>query len=201
MLAAAVISENLEARLFAPDRGAEVPAPVNDYCMVLVRPGQEQEARDSMRRRGVGAWWPNYKREVVRKDPRTGRREKRLVLSPIIAGVILSPARCDERFWQAVDVAPGVLNVAYRFGGDLLLLRDVDVVLIHKIEAGHNKPAPPKPLHDFKIGDRVRLLEDTDHVWPPCEVIQCSRRGNIKIESPLLGGAPVDVLPHQIVRC
>jgi hypothetical protein len=42
--------------------------PTRSMLMIIVRHFQEQRARDSLRRRGVGAWWPNYPKDENYKE-------------------------------------------------------------------------------------------------------------------------------------
>lgn len=192
---------NLSTTLGQAQQAAPLPASAQKWCMVLVRPSLEQEARDSLRRRGIGAWWPNYPREVIRKDQRSGRREKHLVLSSVVAGILLSPAQRDDRFYAAMDLAPGVINMA-RIGSEAVLLTDTDIVLIHKIEEGLNKGLSAKAIHSFKVGDKVRFIDDVVRRWPSGKIIKCARDGHIEVEVYILGRmVTVTVLPHQIEKC
>lgn len=182
--------------------GAKLPPAVDEMVMIFARPGQEQEARDAMRRRGVGAWWPNYRREVTVRHRETGKRHASFVLTGMMPGIILSPARLDKTFWQVVDLAPGVVNVIRRSGDQRpILLNDVDVALIHAIEAGLNTPVEKsgKVRHAFKAGDRVVFADDVMSRWGHGKVVRCHRGGKIEVEANVLGFAtPVHVWPHQI---
>src|SRR5581483_10191525 len=160
MLMAGNIAEVYEA--LSPPTLAD---PVTQWCMVLVRPSLEQEARDALRRMGIGAYWPNYQRLVKVKNRRSGHRTVRSQLAPVIPGILISPAKFSEQFWSALDLAPGVLNIAQRFGGHPLILSDLDIVLIHKIEEGLNKPLPMKMPHNFKPGEKVRFSDDDLSRW------------------------------------
>jgi transcription antitermination factor NusG len=171
----------------------------NEMVMIIARPGQEQRGRDSLRRRGIGVWWPNYSKEVIYKNKQTGRRARRLVLSAVMPGIMLSPAKFSDDFWIAMDLAPGVVNVARKRGGDLLVLSEIDVVLIHKIEAGLNEPPPTKPVHSFKIGDKVRFVDDVMRRLPAGKMTKVMRSGHIGVDVSVLGRlTSFDVLPHQI---
>lgn len=163
------------------------PDPVSHWCMILVRPGYEQECRDSLRRRGVGAWWPNFAREIGYKDRQTGKRGVRRIMLPVLPGVLLSPAQLTETFWQALDCAPGALNVARRFNAEVILLNDLDVVLIHKIEQGLNISAPPRSEHSYTVGDRVRFIADELRRFGSGEVIECHRDGRLRVDVNMLG--------------
>lgn len=200
MLMALKATENLEHYLGQADVTAKLPEPVTAWVMVLVKPGLEQEARDSLRRRGVGAWWPNYQKEEGAKDQQTGKRYKRLVRSGVLPGVLLSPARLDTRFWAACDIAPGVINVVRKDSTNPILLDDVDIALIHAIETGLNKPSPIKSgKHSYEVGEMVRFIDDEYRRLPAGKVIKCSRDGHVTVEVNFFGRmTPVEVLPWQI---
>jgi transcription antitermination factor NusG len=174
--------------------------PTRSMLMIIVRHFQEQRARDSLRRRGVGAWWPNYPKDENYKDKQTGKRQSRRVLSSVMPGIILTPANTSDIFWEALDLAPGVLNVVRMSGGSLLMLDDLEVVLIHKIEAGLNSPPPVgKPIHSFKVGDKVRFTDDLMRRLPSGKVTKVVKSGHIMVEVSVLGRpTSFDVLPHQI---
>jgi transcription antitermination factor NusG len=174
--------------------------PTRGMMMIIVRPGQYQRARDSLRRRGVGAWWPNYPNDETYKDKQTGKRQTRCVLSAVMPGVILTPANYPKIFWDALDLAPGVVNVARMNGGGFLILDDLEVVLIHKIEAGLNSPPPiGQPVHSFKVGDKVRFVDDVMRRLPSGKVTKVVKSGHIMVEVNWLGRpTSFDVLPHQI---
>jgi transcription antitermination factor NusG len=176
------------------------PEPATEMCLILVKPSFEQEARDNLRRHGVGAWWPNYRKEITAKDRQTGKRFKRNVLAGVLPGVILSPARISGDFFAALDLAPGVINVAQKPNGHWLLLGDVDIVLIHKIEQGLNRPPAAKVVHNFKRGDKVRCIDDVYRRLAGV-VTKCQRNGYIDIEVNMWGRMqPLTVLPHQIEK-
>lgn len=200
MLMTAEINQNLEHYLGQANLAAELPIPVTEWVMVLVRPGYEQQARDSLRRRGVGAWWPNYQKEEGAKDAETGKRFKRLIRSGVLPGVLLSPARLDGNFWAACDLAPGVINVARQVNTGPILLNDVDIALIHTIEVGLNKPRPVKSTkHSYETGEVVRFIDDEYRRLPAGKVIKCSSDGHVTVEVNFFGRmTPVEVLPFQI---
>jgi transcription antitermination factor NusG len=192
--------ENLEHYLGQADVTARPPDPVSEWVMIIVRPGMEQEARDSLRRRGVGAWWPNYQKEEGAKDRETGKRFKRLVRSGVLPGILLSPARLDARFWNACDNAPGVINIARKASTLPILLTDIDIVLIHTIETGLNKALVVKSgTHSYEMGETVRFVDDEYRRLPVGKVARCGRNGEITVEVNLFGRMSlVKVLSFQI---
>lgn len=180
---------------------AALKLPVVEWCMVIARPGMEQEARDALRRRGVGAYWPNYQKTVMVEDRRNGGRIRRSMLVPVVQGIIFSPAKFTDLFWNALDYAAGVVNVARKAFGDIIVLNDLDIVLIHKIEQGLNTPAATKAVHNFKIGEKIRLCSDELSAFGVGKIMKLLRDGRISIEVPAMGRAVrITVLPHQIRR-
>jgi transcription antitermination factor NusG len=191
--------EETPAEVYHPEALAD---PITRWCMVLVRPSEAENARDCMRRMGIGVYWPNYPQFGTTQSRRTGRRTTREHLSAVIPGVLLTPARFTPLFWQAIDLAPGVFNVARTHEGDVILLDDVDIVIIHKIEAGLNTPPPPmKYIHNFKTGEKVRFVDDDLSRWGIGKVARLCKDGRISVDVPLMGRmTAVIVYPHQISR-
>lgn len=174
--------------------------PADGMVLIIVRPGMEQDARDSLRRRGIGAWWPNYKREVQAKDRTTGRRYTRLVLTGVMPGVIFSPSRLNTHFWASIDLAPGAVNVVRKLNGDEMVIGDTDVVLLHKIEAELNRPLPAEIVHSFKIGDEVVIVGDLMRHFTG-KISKIDKNGRIHLEINLFGRpTPLTVLPDQIAH-
>ena len=168
--------------------------------MIIVRPGMEQDARDSFRRRGIGAWWPNYKREVQAKDRATGQRYTRLVLTGVMPGIIFTPSRLNAHFWASLDLAPGAINVLSKLNGDALSISDTDVVLVHKIEAELNKPLPAEIVHSFEVGQEVVIIGDLMRNFV-AKIEKIEKSGRVHLEIPMFGRAvPMTVLASQIAH-
>jgi hypothetical protein len=175
--------------------------PITDWCMIIVQPSMEQQARDTLRRRGVAAYWPNFQKIKMVEDNRNGGRIRRSFLAPVVPGIVFSPAKFDNLFWNALDTAPGVVNVARKSYGDIIVLNEIDIVLIHKIEQGLNVPHGSKPVHNFKSGEKIRLCDDTLSAFGVGKVIKLFHDGRISIETTGMGRAvKFVVLPHQIRR-
>jgi transcription antitermination factor NusG len=172
--------------------------PADGMVLIVVRPGYEQTARDSLRRHGIGAWWPNYKREVQAKDNATGKRYGRLVLTGVMPGILFSPSRLNSHFWASIDLAPGAVNVVRKLNGDALVIDDTDVVLLHKIEAELNKPLPAEVIHNFKEGDEVVITGDVMRHFTG-KIVKIDKNGRIHLEINLFGRATaLTLLAHQI---
>lgn len=174
--------------------------PADGMVLIIVRPGYEQTARDSLRRRGIGAWWPNYRQEVASKDRGTGKRYSRLVLTGIMPGIILSPSRLNSHFWASIDLAPSAINVVRKLNGNALVIDDLDVVLLHKIEAELNRPLPAEIVHSFKVGEEVVIVGDLMRHFTG-KIIKIDKSGRVHLEINLFGrAAPLTVLPDQIAH-
>ena len=186
--------EGVAAVRYVPDAGAQ-------WSLVIVRPMFEQEARDSLRRQGVGTWWPNYPWLQPTHEKKNGRFTRRLAPCSVIPGTLFCLSRFDGLFWSAIDRAPGIINVALNPRGEPIVLSDLDIVLIHKIEAGLNTPSLAKPIHNFKRGEKVRLTEGMTARWGAGRITKLARDGRISLEVDLMGRkVTVTVLPHQIER-
>lgn len=187
MLMATNFETNFKEIFGEPVKTPSLSPPVSEMCLILVQSPQEQLARDSLRRRGVGIWWPNYQRIITKKDAQTGKRYQRVIRVGVLPGVILSPAAIGTQFFDALDHAPGVMGVAQKPNGHWLLLSDLDIVLIHKIEHGLNRPEPAKSVHKFKAGDRVTFTDDIYRRLPPGIVVKCEANGVIAVEANFMG--------------
>jgi transcription antitermination factor NusG len=182
------ITKHLEQMLGEPVGVPVLPPPTStEWCMVLVQPGAERLCRDSLRRRGIGTWWPNHEREIIRKDPITGKRFKKTVLVPVLPGILFCPWRPSELFWKALDLAPGANNVMRKFNSEVTFLTDLDIVLIYKIEQGLSRKDPPKVNHGYAIGDVVRLVDDEMRRFGSGPVTECSRDGRLKVDINMFG--------------
>lgn len=166
--------------------------------LIVVRPGFEQTARDSLRRRGIGAWWPNYKREVQAKDSETGKRYHKLVPTGIMPGIVFTPSRLNSHFWASIDLAPGAVNVIRKLNGDALAIDDTDVVLLHMIEAELNKPLPAEVVHSFEVGQDVVIIGDLMKHFTG-KIGKIDKNGRVHLEVNLFGRAtPLTVFANQI---
>ena len=163
------------------------------WCMLLVEPGKEQDARDSFHRYGVRAYWPNYYSFFRPTLPLRERRRR-----SVIPGYLFVPA---PPIWDIVERIPGVLNAVLNYSGDPATLKDADIDVIRSIEAGMNTPIPGRTLHNFKGGDKVGFIDDNTQRWPPGRFRGSSNDGRITVEIGVMGRlVPFVVFPHQIKR-
>jgi transcription antitermination factor NusG len=177
----------------------KVPALPDQWCMLIVTPGKEQDARDSFHRYGIQAYWPNYL-GFTRWSSRP-REPRRTDYRSVIPGYLFVPMLPAPTLRDVMERIVGVDNVVRNYSGDLAVLRSADIEVIRQIEAGLKTPKPGKSLHSFKTGDKVRFVDDTLNRWPPGRVAGSINDGRISIEVEVMGRiVPFMVFPHQIER-
>lgn len=171
--------------------------PYKAWYAVIVKSSREQDAADGFRRENVAAYWPNYVKLVRHRG---GMR--RNIFGAIIPGFIFCPTADEQLFWAAVQRIPYVLNMLRKEEGLTATLRNDDIEIIRRIEAEANEPPPIKPVHNFKIAEKVRFIDDLMNQWPPGKIVKLASDGRISVEVYLMGRmVPISVLPHQIERC
>jgi transcription antitermination factor NusG len=171
----------------------------DQWCMLTVRPGKEQDARDSFYRYGVQAYWPNYHSFLQSTLPLRERR--RTEYRSVIPGYLFVPALPTQMFWDIAERIPGVENAVLNFSGDLATLKDADIDVIRSIEAGMNTPIPGRTMHNFKGGDKVGFIDDNTQRWPRGRFRGSSDDGRITVEIEVMRRIiPFVLFPHQIKR-
>lgn len=167
------------------------------WCMLLVRPGKEQDVRDLFRRNNIRAYWPHFQPFIV---PRNA--PARIMLRSVMPGYVFVLGPFETKFWDVVERVQGTGNVIRKFSGDVLRIRDEDVEVIRKIEMGLNTPTPGKSMHHFKTGHKVRFTDDASHRWPPGKVAGLASDGRLIVEVEIMGRlVPCHVFPHQVEKC
>lgn len=169
------------------------------WFALTVRPGREQDAADWLKHSQVHAYWPCYTRQFPsgQRAP-NGRARTVARLCAVIPGYLFMASRPEADPWPVVHQAPGISGYLRDATGDAASVSNEDIEVIRQIEAGMNLPPPPKHIHQFKIGMKVRFI---DLPWRPGRVIRLADAGEIGVETQLLGQAvTVRVRPHQIVR-
>lgn len=165
-----------------------------EWCMIAVRPGKEPESCDSFRRRKVRCYWPNYCTFEGRLF--RGRRDN---YRSMIPGYLFSPFPLSQAFWDVVEAHVGVVGPVRTYSGDIMVIKNADIEVIRKIEAGQNTPMPGKSLHNYKTGQKVRFSDDLLSRWPPGRVAKLADDGRIVIDVEVMGRiVPFQVFPHQI---
>ncbi len=173
--------------------------PYKGFYAVVVRAQRDQDAADGFRRENVSAYWPNY----VRQRPmgrHAGIRRHRVILSPLFPGLIFCPTADADLFWAAIQRIPYVVNMLRKDGGVPAVLSIADIELVRHIESDANGPPAMRPVHNFKIGQKIRFVDDKLSIWPPGEIIRLDADGRISTQVYLMMRAvPIHgILPHQI---
>lgn len=173
--------------------------PYRGWYAVIIRARKEQDAADEFRKRNVSAYWPNYVKQVP-SGIHGGKRRHRVTFSAIVPGLIFCPMADEELFLMAVHGIPYVVNLLRREQGLPAILRNVDIEKLRRIEAHENLPPDINPVHNFKIGQKVRFTDEEPVQWPPGKIIELDDDGRISIEVYLLGRmVPIrGILPSQI---
>lgn len=187
---------------FWPSSEVRQPQQCTQWYMIVVRPNHEMDAADSFRRQGIRCYWPNYERWVTTIDRRFGRRQRRVSFVAIVPGTLFSPSGEIGDLATVIERTLGALSIARTFSGHPIMLHEDDIQVIRKIEVGLNTPEPSAKMpHKFKVGDRVRFIDDDLNRWPPGKVERCGREGRMSVEVALMGRiTTVVIYPHQIER-
>ena len=182
----------------APEARVEEPS----WYMIVVRMSRERDAVDSYRRRDIAAYWPSYESLVKTRLKLNGRFTRVQRRIGMIPGYVFAQQHDD--FGWLIDRIIGGIDIVRRSSGLPLMLDVADIDLIKKIENGLNAPsAPPvgKAVHQFKIGEKVRFVDDLYRRWPPGKITWLADEGRISVETNLMGQAvAVTVLSSQIIR-
>lgn len=194
------LQEVHDALALAPQEKQKFP--FAEWYLITVRPSHEIQAANAFRRSMIRAYWPNYVKLVPVRALRNGRLTRRNMPVAVIPGYIFSPAGAGEDFHDLVETIPEVINIVRTHSGDVLIVHQADIEIIRRIEAGLNTPEPlKKAVHSFRMGYKVRFIDDLTGRWPPGKIERLYADGRISIEVPLMGRmVPVTVLPHQIER-
>lgn len=187
--------EGITGVKLSPDRddGAE-------WYMVVVRGNHQLDAVDGLRRQGLRAYWPHYERCEPSKRLIAGRHTSRSVRFGILP-YVLSPRAEGVDFTSEIERVVTIMDIVRTFSGSPLLLRNRDIDIIRRIDVGLNTPKPEATIHNFKIKDKVRFLDDLMGQWPPGVIIKLAKEGRISVEVNLMGRkVPITVLAHQIER-
>jgi len=187
--------EGITGVTLSPDRdeGAE-------WYMVVVRSNYHLDAVDGLRRQGLRAYWPSYERLAATKRMVAGRHTSRSVRVGILP-YVLSPREPDVDFKSKTERVMSIMDIVRTFSGNPLLLRDRDLTIIRRIDVTMNTPKPEATGHNFKLGEKVKFIDDLSHHWPPGLVVKVAKNGRISVEVNMIGRkVPITVFPHQIER-
>jgi transcription antitermination factor NusG len=175
------------------------------HYLLAVRSWKELDVVDSYRRRGFRACWPSY--EVIKPSRvvANGRRAICHRLVGIIAGCVFVQLRQEDHA-SPLPLADGILGALgpiRSHAGDPLCIDDADMRIIKLIEAGLNTPtsAMPRVAATFKVGDKVRFVDDIEARWGTGVVVRLALHGRIVVEIDAMGRkTELTVAAHQIER-
>jgi transcription antitermination factor NusG len=173
-----------------------------DRYMVTVRMNREMDSVDSLRRHQLRSYWPNYEEFApvrIVAGVRLTRRTRRVGILP---GYVFAEVDPGRDFTALLDRVVGAFDVVRTASGAPLLIPDLDIQIIRKIEIGLNTPKLQPTGHgDFKVGNKVRFVDDLLGRWPAGRVIKLAREARISVQVEMMGRkVSITVLPHQIER-
>lgn len=172
-----------------------------DYYMIICRPNHEFDAVDSFRRHKQPAFWPNYEELVTTKEQKNGHPVQRMRRVGIISGYVFTPVAPEKDFTAFLQRIIGAIGFVKSFSGAPLLLDELDIQTLRRIEEHRDTPVPAPTTHSFKIGEKVRFRDDTRHRWPPGKITKLARQGRINVEVSLMGRkVDIKALAHQIEK-
>jgi hypothetical protein len=183
-------------------RGFDLAKP-HHWWGLLARHPKEQTAADYLKEEGVSVYWPNYPRLSPTGGEVNGRPWRKPRLTSVIPGLMFVADTSMDAcvgLSEMVERTPGLVGFFRNRHGVASALEDIDINIIRNIEAKLNLEPPPGALtHTFKVGQKVRFVDDLMHNWPPGRIGKLAKDGRISVDTPLLGRVvPIWVLPFQI---
>jgi transcription antitermination factor NusG len=183
--------------------GVEIKAPeeIAVSYFVIARLGREYETVDSLRRNAVCAEWPSYEHLEVKRERGTNRLVRKLRRLGVLPGYVFASPRIDVDFELMLRRIVGAIDIARTDSGKPLLIAQDDLKIIRRIAIGLNMPLAGRLRHDFKVGHKIRFIDDLVGRWPEGRIERLAPDGRIVAEVELMGRkVPITVLPHQIER-
>lgn len=172
------------------------------WVAMRARPRREQDAADWLRQASMFAYWPCFLRqENAGRLLRNGFAQRRPRYSALIPGYLFIAARRGGMIDPSLIVSqtPGLVGFVRDASGYPMTLGERDIESIRHIEATANLPPRPEAAHKYKIGDKVRFVDDIYGRLPIGTVSRLDSDGQISVEVALLGRiVPISAFPHQI---
>jgi hypothetical protein len=175
-----------------------------EWLALIAKYPKEQESADWLKRERFYAYWPCYLRQVNGGGARSQRLRKLGARStpldhPRVSSSWLAPSVQRFQPHGLVETIPGLISYMRDGAGHPAVLTNDDIETMRRIEAGQNLPPPGRKTHRFKIGDKVRFVDDLMGRWPPGKIGKLADDGRISVDVALLGRVvPIEVEPHQI---
>lgn len=182
--------------------GVEKPVPIKgpDRFLVVVRNNHEFDSVDSFRRNQIPAYWASYEELLPNKKMKNGCTGRRVRRVGILPGLIFVPVNAAPDMEGLLHRIVGAIDFHRTYSGAPFVVDDADVRVIQRIEVGLNTPSK-EGAHKFKVGERVRFIDDLDGRWPPGKITKLAREGRIIVEVDAMGRKmPITVFSFQIER-
>lgn len=180
-------------------KGVPSTEPRAEHYLVIVRSGHELDAVDSFRRHGVEAYYPTYEQLVVTRQRRGVHPVRRLRRVGLIPGYVFCRVDAQRDFCGLLSVIIGAIDVVRTASGVALLIGDADLSIIRKIAIDRGVAACGKQGARYKLGQRVRMIDDVLRRWPAGKVAGIARDGRISVDVELMGRrVTISVQPSQI---
>lgn len=168
--------------------------------LVVVRNNHEFDSVDSFRRNLIPAYWANYEELLPSRKMMNGFAGRRVRRVGILPGLIFVPVNAAPDMEGLLHRIVGAIDFHRTYSGSPFMVDDADVRIIQRIEVGLNTPSKVV-AHKFKIGEKVRFIDDLDNRWPPGKIIKLAREGRIIVEVDAMGRKmPITVFSFQIER-
>jgi transcription antitermination factor NusG len=165
------------------------------WHVLMTQPQQERKAADWLRSAHHSVYFPNFVEQV---KSRKGLR--RSIIRPIVIGYLFLAVRPGTDLNRVVERIPGLVGYLRDEASHAAVIREREILKIRELEATHFVPETGKIAHAFKIGQRVRLVDDVYLGWRG-PIIALAQDGRISVEVNLLGRkVPVWLVPSQIER-
>lgn len=178
----------------------ETPVKGPDRHLVVVRNNHEFDSVDSFRRNLIPAYWANYEELLSSRKVKNGFTGRRVRRVGILPGLVFVPVNARPDMEGMLHQIVGAIDFHRTYSGGPFIIDDADVRVIQRIEVGLNTPSK-EAAHKFKVGEKVRFIDDLDARWPAGKIIKLAREGRIIVEVDAMGRKmPITVFSFQIER-
>lgn len=177
---------------------ADVPLSYEEprhWHVLVAIPQQERKAADWLKAARLSVYFPNSVKQVCNR-----RGLRRSVLSALVPGYLFLAVRPGTDLNGIVERIPGLAGYLRDEASNPAVMREKALDKIRELEATHYVPETGKIAHAFKVGQRVRVMNDVYLGWRG-PILSLAQDGRISVEVNLLGRkVPVWVVPSQIER-
>lgn len=162
------------------------------WVALLTEPNREQKAYDHLKKVSTltptEPYWPRYTRQVhVRARRQLCDRICSLFPGMMFASIAIGNI-AGYRPFHDFEKAPGVRGYLRNGQGYPAYISGSDMCAISAIEEDQNSPPAPVKVREFTKGDRVKIINDLMHAWPPGTIARLNGDGSYNVEIPGLFG-------------